>query len=1086
MFRVRLILSMLLALCLILVLGGSSQAQIFPGRVTGTVLDSSGGAVEGAQVALSAPDIGLERSVKTDSNGVFRFQELPLATFRLTVTKDGFKSYVQTNIITNLNQVNDINVTLTPGRVDVRVEVSAAAPILETQTNTVGGDITEQQVTELPIGNSDYTRYAFLLPGTSTATGYTFTQISINGAPSRSVSFNIDGSQNMDAYRQLPAMNQGGNSYTAATRLPPDAITEMSVVTAGAADSEAGAGAINVVLKSGTNAFHGSVYEQHRDASLTAHNYFENLVGFPKAHFIWNEYGGSFGGPIIKDKTFFYVGYDGSRSVLGSSGIAFAPTAAQIQQAEAALAAATPSQTPNALGVTILNLYQPHSGQFAVSGVGSQTPDNFSVKIDHRLGSRDQLTARYLFGNGKDSFPQGTDSPGGGSQLEKYYGVTPIRPQNFAVSDAHTFSPQLINVFRLSYNHVRLSFLPADSSFNPASIGLDTQVAPKDYGLPEIDIGAGVFENLGINSSWPRGRTSETFQWNDDAAFSHRKHSIQFGANWELNKVFGYLDSNFRGKFSFDGTQLGNNLVGAGPVADLVDLLAGLPDPGETNISRGSTRFDLHQNVVGVYGTDTYQLRPNLTVIAGLRWDVFGTPQEDRGRFSNFLPSQGLVPVHDIYNTVHTNFSPRIALTYSPFTFHGLHTVVRAGYGIYYVDSPLDVLVGQQYNFTNSTPGLATNPINGLGLYSNSLLNPGTPIQPNVPIFGTSTSVVPGSILNLIAVDPNLKTPYVQSWNLNLEQELAPAVVLQVGYVASKGTHIYSLPDVNMPPPGSGFTKPILPGETPSGNLEQLARPYYSQYPQFGQINRISSVDNSSYNSLQVQLKTKNYHGLTTNFAYTWAHSIDEASETMDFFGTSGFVPKDSMNPKLSRGDSEFDVPQAITASYLYQFPTFTHSKGMGYLVNEWQLSGVVNWHNSMYLPVLTYNNVSGTGELHDVPDCVGPLVTQLTNFKNPYVVSGYADPSPGTFGSCSRNSLPAPWLTQWDFSLAKWFQLSERFKLQFRADGFNILNHPNFGNPASVYKSEFVGGTADVVNNDSHFGEGAQRQFQLNMKLVF
>ena len=1086
MFRVRLILFMSLALCLVLVFGGSSRAQIFPGRVTGTVLDSSGGAVEGAQVVLSATEIGLERSVKTDSNGVFRFQELPLATFRLTVTKDGFKSYIQTNIITNLNQVNEIPVTLVPGRVEVRVEVSAAAPILETQTDTVGGNITAQEVTELPMGNNDYTRFAFLLPGTSTNTAYTFTQIAINGAPSRSVVFNIDGSQNMDAYRQLPAMNQGGNSYTAATRVPPDGIQEMSVVTEGAADTEAGAGAINIVLKSGTNAFHGSLYEFHRDASLTAHNYFENLLGAPKAHFIWNEYGGSLGGPIIKNKTFFFVAYDGSRSRLGSSGIAFAPSTTQIGQAETALAGA--GQTPNALGLTILHLYQPYSGQFAVSGVGSQTPDNFSVKVDQRLGTSDQLAGRYLFGNGKDNFPQGSDSPGGGSQLRQYYGETPIRPQNFAISESHTFSPKLINVFRLSYNHVHLGFEPADSSFNPASIGLDTGVGPEDYGLPEIDVGSAVFENLGINPSWPRARTSETFQWNDDAAFSRGKHSLQFGANWELNKVFGFNDDNFRGLFSFDGTYAqtpitngGLGLTGLTPqVADLVDLLAGRPDPNSTNISRGSTRFDIHQNVVGLYANDTYQLTHNLTLIAGLRWDFFGVPQEDRGRFSNFFPSQGLVPVHgDIYQNVYKNFSPRVAFAYSPFTFHGLHTVVRAGYGIYYVDSPLDVLVGQSYNFTNSNPGLATNPINGLGSYSNGLVNiaaPGiaAPIQPNVPIFGTSTSVTPGGApLNLIAVNPNLKSPYVESWNLNVEQELMAAMVLQIGYVGSKGTHIYSLPDVNMPPPGS-FAN------------EQVNRPYYSQYPQFGQINTINSTNNSSYNSLQVQLKTKNFHGLTTEFAYTWAHAIDDASETMDFFGTSGFVPKDSQNPGLNRANSEFDVPQAISASYVYQFPSFTHSKGMGYLVNQWQLSGVVSWHDSMYLPVLTYDDVSGTGELHDVPNCVGPLVTQLKNFKIPYVVSGYAEPNPGTFGNCARNSLPAPWLTQWDFSVAKWFPISERVKLQFRADGFNFLNHANFGNPASVYGAEFVGGTADVVNNDSHFGEGAQREFQLNMKLIF
>jgi len=558
MFRMRLSLSMLLALGLIFVFAGSSHAQIFPGRITGTVLDSSGGAVEGAEVALSAGEIGLERSVKTDSNGAFRFQELPLATFKLTVTKSGFKTSVLTDIITSLNRVNEINVTLSPGTVNVQIEVSSEAPLLETQTDTVGGNITAQEVTELPVGNGDYTRFAFLLPGTSTNTAYTFTQVAINGAPSRSVSFNIDGSLNMDAYRQLPAMNQGGNSYTAATRVPPESIQEMSVVTAGAADTEAGAGAINLVLKSGTNAFHGSVYEQHRDASLTAHNFFENLAGAPKAHFIWNEYGGSLGGPIRKNKTFFYVAYDGSRSRLGSSAVAFAPTTADIQQAETDLAGV--GQTPNALGLAILKLYQPHSGQFVVSGVGSQTPDNFSVKIDHRLGGSDQLAARYLFGNGKDSFPQGSDSPGGGSQLPQYYGVTPIRPQNFAISESHTFSPSLINVFRLSYNHVHLGFFPADSSFNPNSIGLDTGVSAVDFGLPEIDIGAGVFENLGTNPSYPRARTSETFQWNDDAALNRGKHSFQFGANWERNKVFGFNDNNFRGKFSFDGTYATNIL----------------------------------------------------------------------------------------------------------------------------------------------------------------------------------------------------------------------------------------------------------------------------------------------------------------------------------------------------------------------------------------------------------------------------------------------------------------------------------------------------------------------------------------------
>jgi hypothetical protein len=248
----------------------------------------------------------------------------------------------------------------------------------------------------------------------------------------------------------------------------------------------------------------------------------------------------------------------------------------------------------------------------------------------------------------------------------------------------------------------------------------------------------------------------------------------------------------------------------------------------------------------------------------------------------------------------------------------------------------------------------------------------------------------------------------------------------------------------------------------------------------------VTSEGNSTYNSLQILLRTKNYHGLTTQFGYTWAHDIDESSETSDAFGTSGFVPRDSYDIKLNRGNSEFDVPQAITLSYVYLFPNSQSTGALGQLVNNWQLSGVVTWHDSMWLPDLTLDDISGTGELHDVPNCVGPVVTQLKNFSIPYVVSGFAEPAMGTFGDCSRNSIPAPWLTEWDFSLGKYFPIGERFKLQFRADAFNFLNHANFGDPLFIFRSEVITGTADNTNNDSHFGAGAQRQFQLNLKLLF
>jgi Carboxypeptidase regulatory-like domain/TonB dependent receptor len=1095
MTRLRLGLFSSLAMTIFLLASSAAHAQLYPGRVTGTVQDSSGAVVVGADVKLTSPDTGLERSSTTDASGVFNFPQLPLGTYRLTVVKQGFKTFVQLDIVTSLDKVNEIPVTLVTGAVNTQVEVTSEAPLLQTQTDIIGGDFSSQEVEQLPLGNSDYTRYAFFLPGTSTNTDYTFTQIAINGSPSRSVIFNIDGSQNMDAYRELPGVNQGGNSYTGATRLPPDAVEEISVVTGGAADTEPGAGAINVVLKSGTNDFHGTVYESHRDASLEAHNFFENLSGSPKAHFIWNEYGGSIGGPIVKDKTFFFVAYDGSRSVSGSATAPFFPSTTEITNAESYVTN-TLGLPLNPVGQAILAIYAPYTAkcgsanpcQIANGGVGSQRPDDLAVKVDQHLGEKDLLTARYLFGNGRDAFPQGSDSPAGGSQLQQFFGVTPIRPQNGAVSEVHNFSPSLLNTTRVSYNHIRLGFFPADSTFNPNTIGLDTGAAPQDFGLPEVDLGTGEFENLGVDTSYPRQRTSETFQLNNDLVFIHGKHSFQFGANWESNKVYGFNDNNFRGILTFDGSQVAPGSGFDQRTNDLIDLLAGFPDPSGTDINRGSSRFDLHQNVIGFYGTDTFQVTKKLTLIAGLRWDWFGVPVEDRGRFTNFLPSEGLVPVNQIYHNSNRNFSPRLSVAYSPLEIHGLHTVIRAGYGIFYINSSLDMFVGQTFNFQNSNPGLATNPLNGEGIYSEPYYavlpngNAAAPIEPNVPVYLTSLVPVPPE--NLIAVDPNLDPRYLQSWNLNLEQEITHGLEFQIGYVGSKGTHIYNDLDKNQPPAGAGFAPGCV--NPPNAVCEQEARPFFSEFPQFGQILTISSGGNSAYNALQAILRTKNYHGLTMQFGYTWAHDIDEASETMDFFGSSGFVPRDSTNLKSNRSDSEFDVPQAVSFTYVYQIPSTHYTGAAGQVLNNWQLSGVVTYHDSMYLPDLTFDDISGTGEGHDVPNCVGPVVTQYKNFSIPAVVSGLAEPAPGTFGDCPRNMIPGPHLSEWDFSLGKFFPITERFKLQFRADGFNILNHTNFGNPFLAFHDEFVTGTADNVNNDSHFGAGAQRQFQLNLKLFF
>ena len=319
-------------LCLLLLFAGTASAQLFPGRITGAVRDAQGAAIVGATVKLSNPSTGLERTEVSDQNGEFNFPQLALGSFTLTITKDGFQTTVLKDIVTSQDQVNTVTPVLTIGAVNSEITVTPAPALIQTETNYSGGQLDQEQVEALPIGNSDYTRLALVLPGVTQNSNFAFAQYTINGSRSRSNGFNIDGASDTDPSTYLPSINEGGNSATAATRLPLDAVQEVSVVAAGGADSGQNSGSVmNVIIRSGTNQFHGSLYEIHRDAALDAANFFENLPPPPgskpgKAPFVWNEFGGTVGGPIViphrydgQNRTFFFAGYDGSRLRLGTT-----------------------------------------------------------------------------------------------------------------------------------------------------------------------------------------------------------------------------------------------------------------------------------------------------------------------------------------------------------------------------------------------------------------------------------------------------------------------------------------------------------------------------------------------------------------------------------------------------------------------------------------------------------------------------------------------------------------------------------------------------------------------------------------------
>ena len=1083
----------LLLVVLSTLLGASGvAAQIFPGRITGTVRDAQGASVAGANVKLSNPSTGLERTMVTDENGDFNFPELALGTYQVSISKDGFATTTVTNITTSLDKVNTVSPVLAVGSVTTEVKVTSAPLLLQTETNSAGGELSEQQVTSLPIGNSDFTRLALVLPGAVQNSNFAFAQYSINGSRARSNGFNIDGASNTDPSTYLPSINEGGNSATAATRLPLDAIQEVSVVSAGSgADLGQNSGSVmNAVIKSGTNQFHGSVYELHRDAALDAANFFENAGGAKKAPFVWNEFGGSAGGPLFlpglydgRNRTFLFGAYDGSRLRLGTTLNGSAPTSAQIQDATTLLAGQ--GTAPNALAQNILGLYSKLglAGPFVVDNRGQQSPNSFVLKLDQQFSSKDSLSTRYLYGSGEDEFPGGGPGPGGGSQLSPWFGVTPTHVANFAISEVHIFSPSLINTLRLGYNRFSQFQKGRDANVDPATIGLNTGVGPESFGIPEIDIGSGSgrFSNLGLQYG-NGGRVATSFQVADDFNWTRGAHSIQFGFNF-LHNYSDYTTTGSRGLLTFDGSQLGDSLVATSTgralanfmpndfeTASLVDLLAGLPTPGNTSITRVlSGRTNIDENVVSGFVSDTYKITPRLTLIAGLRYDYLSTVDESRGRFSGFDPAQGLVPVSQLpgghlYDAPKKNFGPRLGLSWVPpvSLIAKRQTVIRAGYGIYYDTAPL-----------NNFEGLSSNPIGAGGGFT---IVPAAPIPfgPGVAIFGSSGPTAPTGASDITSVDRHLKTPNTQSWNLNVQQELAPNVVFQIGYVGNKSTHQLQLLDINEPTPGINTAV----------NTSQSRRPFNTLYPNLRAINNIESVGWANYNSLQATLKATNFHGLTTQFSFTWSHNLDTASEVSDFFGTSGYVPQDSRNLAGSYGNSEFDQRRSFVVTYIYALPSPKTENKAAFLLRNWQVSGTTTYRDGLATPVLTFGGESGIDSFHERPNCVGPIHYQLKDFTQPYVLPGaFASPALGTFGNCPRNPIVAPGLIAWDIAVQRTFRLSERIDFEFRTAFFNAFNHPNFAEPSPDLSTRITA-TADDGSFDSHFGVGGPRNIQLSGKI--
>jgi hypothetical protein len=1079
-------------LAFILLATVSLSAQTFRGTILGTVTDPSGAVVAGAKVTVKNTGTGLERSTETSADGSYSLPELPIGSYTVTIVQQGFQTFVTTGVTVDVATERRIDAALKAGQVSTRVEVSAdQLPMVETTTNTLGGVLTAQTVQDMPVNGRDYTKLIYMNPGVSGSPDQisdspgSFGEFSMNGARGRSNNYLLDGTDMNDGYRNDPAINQAGVFGTPSTILPIDAVAEVNVLSNFQPEYGRNAGAVvNIVTKSGVNTVHGSAGEYFRNSALDARNYFnpvKNADGSsnPKAPFHNNQYGASLGGPIVKDKTFFYLDYEGQEEPVGVVTIASVPTGTaadgSLQPSDAsnpviaALLARHPWPAPNvSKGVPLVS-----AGTASVVSPSFNKLSSIIGKIDQNFNASNILTGRYFFGDSVQSFPLALTASGG--QLPGFNTYTPTRVQLVSISYTHTIGASKINELRYGWNRFAEGFFPADQSFHPSSIGLCAATStalcngtsPFDSGMPIVLVSG--MSQLGATSSVPRHRFDSNNQVIDNFSWKLNKHDVKFGVDFHRTSVQQYFDKYFRGRLRFKDTTSSEGLL------PIQNFLAGNVTDGFQYF--GDSTRHTYENNFGFYVQDSFRATPRLTFNYGLRWDYFGIVKEKNNLLTNItsmspspgtgtftLTQVGQPGLPSLYNPDKKDFAPRISAAWDV-TGKG-RTVVRAGFGMFFDAFSQDMVLGHLPYAPFYDPGPAYNNSGPAPILSTSAT--GGTIVAGQPLYNaTSTCTYE---CDAFGFDRNIKTPYMENYNLNIQQQISSKAVLQIGYVGSQGHRLWRFFDVSQPSAaqinaadiqynciydfgaGCNSSQPFGAARPLNGN------PYNAFY-----VLQENSTGKSNYNALQTSFRITGWHGVTSMLNYVYSKSLDNSSDGEDFIPNAA-QPNDSTRPWLEYGPSNFNIPHRLTWNFSYEIPSM--GGGMQKLKNGWGLNSVLTLQSGQPFH-LNYNfedDYSGSGNAFDRPDVVAPVVyhkrdpynfINLDAFAIPCSVAGAAtgaaaDCTIGTrhYGNMGRNSLSGPTFKEFNFSIYKKTQLTEQLKMKLGVDFFNILNHPNFANP--------------------------------------
>src|SRR4051794_30733028 len=1065
-------------------------AQTETATISGQVTDTSQSPVPNAPVSIRNEQTAQSFSVKSGEDGAYVSPPLRPGAYTVSVEIQGFKKAIQSATL-DIDQRARLDFHMELGSVSESVTVEAGAQLLETQSAALGNVRTPAAINDLPLNGRNFVQLFQIAAGVgplgsgptlnSSASNQTGVMGgAVNGARPSNNDFRYDGIQSQDTDQNVLIFQPN-----------PDAIQEFKVQTSAmdASFGRNGGATINLILKSGTNALHGTLFEFLRNSALDAKNYFDSpTTKIPP--FRLNQFGGTLGGPIRRDRTFFFMDYQGTRNRQAQTFVSTVPTAAFKQGNFAALPFALydpattrvlagstirdpfagnqiPSARFNNAGRNLMNLYpDPNlpgiSNNYLFNPSRALNVDQYDVRVDHRFGDKDLFFARFSQSLLSAYNPSFLPAPALGAG-PTYPGNNTTAAEQAVLTETHTISPTLVYEFRAGFSRLNIRNVSELQGSNIAErVGIPgVNVNPDLSAIGPITVSG--FQGLGQTGTVPTTKINNNFQYTNRLTWSRGNQTWKFGYELLRRQMNQYSPTAPMGQWSFTGQFTQNPFSASGTGSGGADLLLGLDASARLDIEypAGLRRWE-HS----FFANDDIRVTNKFTLNLGLRYELTTPWTEIHNRLGSLVPSLGDVfqvgtpelPGDTVTATNYRDFAPRVGIAYQLTP----KTVIRTGYGLFYsfpgvASSQLPTKtppVAGNYSVTNNTT--ATN------------LNTVVPISAGFPTARPTTFDPTGSAFKFYPYnDPDAS---IHQWNFNVQQELGAQTVLTVAYAGSRGNHLYVFPNFNQPVPGPGAAN--------------LRRPY----PNLSDGSGFERAADSYFHSLQITGEKRLSQGLSVLANYTWSHSIDTSS--LD----TGGGPQDALNLRADRGNSEFDIRHRAVLSWTYQIPygrgqKFGNSnRGVKeYVLGNWQINSIDTFMTGSPFTLTSAQNTLGAGagtqRANRIVD--GTLPSDQRSVQRWFDTSAFTTPGLYQYGNAARNALYGPSTRQIDFSVFKQFPLwKESQKLEFRSEFFNIFNTPQFNNPNSSIGSTAAGTITSA--GDKVFFQRTSRQIQFAMKLYF